>query len=90
MIGQTTAKTPTLTTAALVIAAALSLAATSALAETITSAAKTRHVTAATTRAKAQVRQPASAFAAARGITSRASIDQRPDLPGYPPAQAAQ
>jgi len=83
MTGITTAKT-------LITALALSLAATSAYAETTTFKAKTGHAAAATARARAQARSPASTFAAARGVSSRASIDQRPDVPGYPPAQAAQ
>jgi hypothetical protein len=85
MTGITTAKTT-----ALITALALSLAATSAFAETTTSKAKTGHAASATASVKTQTRLPVSTFAAARGVSSRASIDQRPDVPGYPPAQAAQ
>jgi len=54
----------------------------------LSSKAKKGH--AALASVKTQPRKPASAFAAARGIDSRAAIDQRPDVPGHPPAQAAQ
>jgi len=84
MTGITTAKTSTL-----IIALALSLAATSAFAEA-TRPTMTRHATSAMANVKTLAKKPASALEAARGVSSRASVDQRPDVPGYPPAQAAQ
>jgi hypothetical protein len=85
MTGITTAKTT-----ALIAALALSLATTSTFAETRTSKAKKGHAASATASVKTQTRMPTSPFAAERGVSSRASIDQRPDVPGYPQAQAAQ
>jgi hypothetical protein len=76
----------TATTAALITA--LALTATSAVAGTARSPTKTTHAAKASVQTPAH--RPASAFEAARGVSSRASIDPRPDVPGYPPAQAAQ
>jgi len=75
-------------TAGLITALALSLAATSAFAKT--TAPKMRHTASVTTGVKTHAKKLAPALETARGINSRASIDRRPDVPGYPPAQPAQ
>jgi len=79
-----------ITTVAALAVLALSLGAASAFAETIvTPTAKP----AAAASAKIGARAPARTrmtWETARGNSSRAAIDLRPDVPGYPPAQAAQ
>ena len=51
---------------------------------------KTKTAHAAFASVKPQARKPASSWETAPGGSSRVAIDQRPDVPGYPPAQAAQ
>jgi hypothetical protein len=88
MTGTTTART-----AVLITALAVSLTATSALAETatfktVTSKANAAKANAAKASVKtlAKANRPASTLEAARDVSSGASIDQRPDVPGHPPA----
>jgi hypothetical protein len=84
MTGTTTART-----AVLITALAVSLTATSALAETATFKTVTSKANAAKASVKtlAKANRPASTLEAARDVSSGASIDQRPDVPGHPPAQ---